>query len=161
MSPKRKAVPKIVRHSRRAVANLAHANRNMRQAAQLATTAGQVVGTRLSALEHGEVARMVPEKLVAATAAGAASVHAAMRVVAQLYKDAAGEGIAAMALMQKVALARSPLEVLALQREAACAAWDRMIGRAFTAGGTMMRTQWAMVAPVASAANANARRLAR
>jgi hypothetical protein len=161
MPAKRKAVPKILRHSARAAASLSHANRNLHQAARLAVTAGEVVNARLSRPDHGEFARMVPEKMVASNAAGVAGVHAAMRMVAQLYQDAAGEGIAAMALMQRVATARSPFQVLTLQGEAACAAWNRMVGRAFTAGETLLRAQGDIAAPFHTAANANAKRLAR
>ncbi len=159
MPAKRKAVPKIIRHSKRTVTNLAHANRNLRDGARLAVTAGEVVNARLIGMKSAEFARMVPEKVVAASAAGAAGVHAAMRAVARLYRDAAGEGIATMALMLKIATARTPLQVLALQQQAAVAAWERMIARSFTAGEIMLQAEGDMSAPYRTAANANARRL--
>jgi hypothetical protein len=161
MAAKRKAVPKIVRHSRRAVVNIAHANRNVRQAAQLAVNSGAVVNSRLMDMNQGELARMVPEKVIAAAAAGSASVQAAMRGMAQVYKDVTEEGIAALAVVQKVATARTPFEVLAIQSKAVCAAWDRMITRTFTTGEALMKAQWAVIAPIASAAGGNAKRLAR
>ena len=163
MPAKRKPVSKVIskvgRHSKRAVTNFVHANRNLRESAGLAVTSGEVVNARLTGMKQAEFARMVPEKMVAASAAGAAGIQAAMRVVAQLYRDATGEGIAAMALMQKIAVARTPLQVLVLQQQAAVAAWERMIARTFTAGEIMLHAQGDMSAPYRTAANANARRL--
>ena len=149
---------------RKAAGNLQRAGRNLRQSVKIAKASGDVIAarTRLAATgDQRELARMVPEKIIAFSASGLALAHHATQAALQISHNAASELTAAQTHAAALIRARTPVEAAMIQGNGVLAWWGRMAVRSLAFSESLMRAQYAMGAPVARAAQSNASRLAR
>src|SRR5690349_19424177 len=96
------------RYSKRGVHALARLGRNMRDTATLASHSSEVINSRLTDVNCGELARMGPEKVLAAMSAGAAWMRSAYRLSTVFYRDAAQEAMTVLATAREMAMSPLP-----------------------------------------------------
>lgn len=133
-------------------------SRNMKNTAALAATSAAVINARLTDVNCGELARMGPEKAVAALSAGNAWMFAAWRMAAAFYRNMAEEAAAGFTAAREIAATPFPLIPL-LQYQAASV--SRATSRGSAAAEALLQTQRDLLRPYTSAAGANLRRLAK
>ena len=162
---RKKATPKKV------LRNLVRARKNARQGAQLATAAGRVIASRTmkvaagianpAQMDHAELARMVPEKVGAFYASGAALAEHASRTATQLGTIAAEEWAALGRNFLTIANSRSPLKFAAANNASCVAALQRATSASVALAAAMLAAQHAVTAPIWDVVKANASRLRR
>ena len=155
---------KSVKTIRKAAGNLKLASRNLRQTAKLANASAKVIKARArlaAAGDQTEVARMVPEKVIALSWAGLAFARHATRLAAQIGTSATSELRALQSNSAAIARTRNPLEAAFVQGNALWSWWGRAAAQTVTLTERMMRAQYAVTAPIARTAKGNTRRLSR
>lgn len=147
------------------------AGRNAVAGSALTTASAQVIGARvalgvLGAADPGkadyrELARILPEKAQAASAAGTILMLRTGQLAQQVATFAAAEMMAASSAAMAMAVSGSPAALATAQGDYARAWLGRMIAQSFTLGTMAMRWQHAGLGPYRRAASANARRLTK
>jgi hypothetical protein len=137
----------------------------------LATAAGEVIGRRIAlgaaaladpmGADHGEFAKMIPEKAAAFSMAGLIWLQWSGRVAQELAAFAANEAALAAQAGAAMAGCRTPGDLMLAQGNFALAWFGRALSHSVALGGMALRSQAAATAPVHRSATANARRLRR
>ncbi len=143
------------------------AQRNLRQAATLASGAGKVFAARTRCepesaalpLDFTEMARIVPEKLVAFGAAGLLSLHYASQLGGRLAAMGSDEAVYTQRQMRALAQARHPDVFTAVLARGVWDFWQRAATQNLALATEVMRGQHAATAPAARAVKLNNRRL--
>ena len=170
--PRGKKTNVSARTAKQAVSNIKRAGRNLRQAGELATAAGHVIAARSvlaakglaapSEMDMGEFARMIPEKVTAFNASGAAYATQTAGAMTSFAEAATAEWIAATGrYTNALATARTPFGAVLAHGQNMLATWRWMIAQSVSAGAQALRAQGAMIAPIHATAQDNARRLAK
>ncbi len=147
------------------------AGRSAVAAGALATASSQVVAARVALgmtgaadpmkADYAELARILPEKAQAASAAGMILMMRSGRVAQQVAAFATAEMTAAASAAVTMAACRSPAALAAAQASYVQGWMGRLMKHSFALGMIGMRGQHATMAPYRQAAAANARRLGK
>ena len=149
---------------RKAAGNLKCAKRNLGQSVTLARTAANVIAARARLAATGdtrELSRMVPEKILAFSAANIAFASHATGIATQIMRDAGSEWSALEKNADAVRRARTLAEASLMQYTGLWAWWGRVAAQSAALGARLMQAQYAAIAPVAREAQDNLRRLSR
>ena len=138
---------------------------------ELAVASGQVIVTRMALgmkamgdpanADHRELARILPEKSEALSAAGAILLQRSGEAVHQAATFAVNEMMAAARATMAMATCSSPTAIAAAHGNFVLAWLDRVTAQAIALGMMAVRSQHAAMAPFHQAVIANAERLGR
>lgn len=138
---------------------------------ELAMASGTVVARRMALgaaammdpfnADHGEFAKMIPEKTTAFLQSGMSWLQWSSKIAEQMASFAATEMATAAKATVEIASCSTPADSIALQSSFATAWFARAISQSITLGSLAMRSQIAAMSPVHRTAKANARRLSR
>jgi hypothetical protein len=166
-----KSVNRALRDVRKFGTAMALAGTNSARNGGLAVAAGEVIAKRMALgaaalvdpmnADHGEFAKMIPEKTAAFSAAGLVWLQWSARVTQQMAVFAANEAALAAQAGAAMASCRTPADLAAAQGNFAMAWFSRALSQSVALGSMALRSQAAAIAPVHRSATANARRLRR
>jgi hypothetical protein len=164
-----------IRRAKQAVATLQRGARNLEasgttalKVAEMAGAAGTVIAARnalgLQALATPvaavtELSRLVPEKLLALSAAGAAIGGHTAEMSQRMIRMASDEISIATKTAAQFWLCRTPADYLAIQNRLAMDWWQRAFSRSMSMSTLVTRSQAAALSPVHRTVTKNARRL--
>jgi hypothetical protein len=164
-----KSANRNVRSQTKAVGNLVKAGRNLQRNTKLALAVGEVVGarTRIAAagmvnpaqMDQAEMARIVPEKVIAFNFAGLAFTQHAARMATQMMMTAATEWSAMTRHTLSLASARNPVQTAIAQSSGIWSWWSRAMAQSVALTSNMMSAQQAVLRPIQSTVKSNVVRL--
>jgi hypothetical protein len=138
---------------------------NAVRSAELVSASGNVIATRLAGLygppsaSQAELARMIPEKVTAVTAATMALASRSSGMMQQFARFAADEATIATQSAADLAQCRTPYEMLAVQSLWTAGWLARAMTQSIAVGASIVHCQGAMLTPFHRAATGNATRL--
>jgi hypothetical protein len=136
--------------------------RNGARLGELGTVASTVIARRMAlsmAGDHSEVPAMVPEKLAAFGAAGAALLHGSAAIGGVVGRYAMAEAAEGAATAMKLAQCHDPASLMLAHSQSVGAAWGRWLSFMAEMGAGMAIGTSAAMRPVHRAARRNAKRL--
>jgi hypothetical protein len=165
------AITKSARRAKAVGTAMAVAGQNARTGSRLAVASAEVVARRVGLgmqgaadpanADYAELARLVPEKAAAASAAAARLMERSGRLAQQLTTATVNEMVATSRATLRLAACRTPAALAAAQTDLALAWLGRAMAQSIAFATLAMRSQHAAVTPFHRAATANARRLSR
>ena len=147
------------------------AGTNARKTSELVKAARHVVAKRMTLgaaamidplnADHGEFAKIIPEKTKAFSEAGITWLQRSGQVAELMARFAASETATIAQAAVDMAVCRTPADLIARQSSFATAWLSRALSQTFALGSLFMRSQGAAIAPIHRAATTNERRLSR
>lgn len=166
-----KSIDRLSRETSAMIRALSIAGRNASTGGELALASGQVIATRVALgmagitdpvnADHRELARILPEKAKAVSAAGAVLLQRSGQIGQQATTFAVNELMATARATMAMAACRSPAALATSQSNFALGWWGRVMSQSIALSAMAVRSQREAMAPFHQAATANARRLGR
>ncbi len=159
------------RDARRLTRTFASVAATTAKGSELAVASGRVIARRIAlsaaalvdpmTADHGELLRMVPEKMAAYSAVSAIAQQRSSAIIGEMTRFAGSEAALALRAAGELVLCSTPAEIVAAQSHFVLGWFARTLSQSVALGALAMSAGGAMLAPVHRAATDNERRLHR